>query len=199
MTTKIFGLAVTLAACSVVVGGSAGQAREGASSLPAPVTLSGIGGIKIDMDSKQASKLNPHAPVLRISGGNTAYTYMPICAGRMHGVAFFRGPLGGRSTVTLGDDRLDYAWFTAGAVTPRGVGIGSTRSKVVSVYGSQLHRVHEDRDVYLVGSPKTTPLGRRPVVYFSIDGTTNRVVAVGYGARQPLLFDAIEIPFWAMC
>src|SRR5262245_44603033 len=101
MATKFFGLLATLVACSLVAGASAGQASGGASSLPAPVTLSGVGGIKIDMDSAQVSILLPHAPVLREAAGNSAYTYMPICARRMHGVALFSGPLTG-TPLTLG-------------------------------------------------------------------------------------------------
>ena len=169
-------VAVVAFTCAAAVGAQSGP-------LPAPVTLAGVGGVRIGMGSRQVARLLG-APIVGVDSGDTSvWLYVPICAGAMQGVAGFFGPDSNLSDPS--SNGLEWIWFRAGAKTRRGVGTGSTRAEVVRAYGPQLHR---DRlGLYLVGQPvemypKTFV---RPVIFFEIED--GKVTAMAYGARQLVL------------
>jgi hypothetical protein len=130
------------------------------------------------MTSTQVERII-HTPRLVIGSGSSAYVYLPICVGHMQGVATFFGL--DRNLSTPGVDSLEAVVFSAGAMTSRGVGIGSTRAEVVRAYGSQLHT--DTHGLYLVGNP--THPAERPAIYFEIEN--NKVISLGYGLREQLL------------
>jgi hypothetical protein len=69
---------------------------------------------------------------------------MSICAGRGEAFVLLGGP-----DSHLGDDYLDEIWLSSGANTPRGLGIGSTRVRLVRGYRLELR--HDGRNLCLVG------------------------------------------------
>jgi hypothetical protein len=184
------GFVVAVLLMLVLVGDGSG----GHHGLPAPVTLNGVGGITLGMNSTQARRLL-HAPLIERPSDTSAYGYIPICGGRMAGVAVFFGPDSNISSP--GSDYLLGVWFNKGARTPRGVGIGSTRKQVLAAYhgasiasASVSDRPFSDRDLILTGSPvRVRALGGqwlRPAIYFAIEGS-GKVTEIGYGGRGALL------------
>jgi hypothetical protein len=154
--------------------------------LPAPVTLNGVGGIRLMATSASVAHYL-HAPIILYEAETGADAYVPICVGKMQGIADFGG---GDGTLMSAGAVLVDIWFSAGAVTPRGVGIGSSRARVLSVYGSAIHStidIEGHYDLYLVGSPGTYDYGHRfrPIIYFAMN--KGRVVAVGYSWKQLML------------
>jgi hypothetical protein len=150
------------------------------------VTLEGVGGVRIGMDAKRVAALLD-APVVAVSDQeSSAWAYVPICSGGMAGVATFFGP-----DQTLSDptaNGLESIWFSAGAKTRRGVGIGSTRAQVGSAYGADLHHDStKGSNLYIIGQrvPFVQNVYVRPIIYFLFEH--NKVVEIGYGARQPTL------------
>jgi hypothetical protein len=122
-----------------------------------------------DLNSRSSDGLRPDDQVWSAS-----------VVGPMHGIAGFFGagpPV----------DGLEWIWFTSSALTPRGVGIGSTRATVTRAYGRRLH--HDlGNGLYVAGRPVPYAGGARvkPVIYL-LFGQHGRVFAVGYGARQQIL------------
>ena len=86
------------------------NAATGGNGLPAPVTLNGVGGVVVGMTAQQMRRIWG-IPMPVIEDGLVDRSYGGICAGKMHGAAFF----------VLGD--LKTLIFFKGAVTDRGVGV----------------------------------------------------------------------------
>ena len=86
------------------------------------------------------SRLSDRLPILVTGGGSSRVLYLPICGDRTAGVAEFgaAGEANGTYTYLKGDGYLLSVYFSAGAATGAGVGIGSTRAEVVREYGSKL-------------------------------------------------------------
>jgi len=189
------GLVVTALLMLTLVSNGRGAGHHG---LPAPVTLNGVGGITLGTNATQARRLL-HAPIIeQLVGGSSEYAYIPICAGRMAGVAEFFGP--DNALTAPGNDGLLIVWFNKGARTPRGVGIGSTRKQVLAAYhGASIasarvaSRPRSERDLILTGSPvRVRALGGaklRPAIYFAFQGS-DKVMGIGYGGREALLRNA---------
>ncbi len=104
--------------------------------LPAPVTLDGVAGVTtlraLDDDSMTWEDVqkawNMKIPLLLTGQGSTNVEIGIVCAGEQQGVLIFVY------------DNLQEMRFYSGAVTDRGVGIGSTRSELRKAYGSRLER-----------------------------------------------------------
>jgi hypothetical protein len=133
------------------------------------------------MTSSQVARIL-RAPTVVASFGSTAWLYIPICAGQMQGLAIFEGPDSDRPGDSNG---LEELWFSAGASTRAGVGIGSTRGQVLHAFGSALQ--HDGSNLYIVGNPVQLYPGTyvRPAVYFAFRGS--RVSTLGYGARGEMI------------
>jgi hypothetical protein len=165
--------------------------------IPAPVTLAGVGGIKIGMEPKQVAAMF-HAPTLVWPSSTDEALFVPLCSGAMQGVAQFYGTF---YTPLLA------LWFVKGAKTPKGVGIGSTRRQVIAAYGNELHRDDwsqgDPTNLYLVGKPVPlrNPAGAlshvRPVVYFAFDRDT--VTALAYGVRADVVEQNDYPPYSVIC
>jgi hypothetical protein len=102
----------------------------------------------------------------------------------MQGTAYFFGPDASLDNPSS-NNGLVSIWFTAGAKTRRGVGVGSTRLEVRRAYGKHLHA--GPNGLYIVG--QWLPQARvRPAIYFFF--LRNRVIMLGYGGLQVLRSDA---------
>jgi hypothetical protein len=104
------------------------NAATGGNGLPAPVTLNGVGGVVVGMTGQQMRRIWG-IPMPVIEDGLVDRSYGGICAGKMHGAAFF----------VLGD--LKTLVFFKGAVTDRGVGVGSSLRQLRAAYGKRLRPV----------------------------------------------------------
>jgi hypothetical protein len=102
-----------------------GLVTSGASSLPAPVTLEGVGGVTPGLTPAQvASRWGVRIDTGRdiTPGCRTAR----ISKGAVHGYALFE------------NGRLGAVFFDRGVRTPSGIRIGSTVAQVTRAYGSRL-------------------------------------------------------------
>jgi hypothetical protein len=119
-------------------------------------------------------------PAVVQNGGSQGSAYVPICVGRVHGVASLSGPTG------LGPvDKLfafDWAVFTAGIYTDAGITIGSTADELGKAYGRRLGGTEFERRIISAKAPRTT-------IVFSIKD--HRVTAIGFGRRG-----AVDVNNW---
>jgi hypothetical protein len=85
-------------------------------------------------------------------------------------------------TVMLMNKALLVVWFNSGAVTDRGVGIGSSFQKLRRTYGSSL-RYSSWGSHYYVLSETLTP---KHIVSFCLTRRTRTINWIGFGSRQAL-------------
>jgi hypothetical protein len=154
------GLALSAACLSLAAG----------SSLPAPVTLDGVGGVVPGMTLAQVARrwgtrVEPGAEEIS-PGCRTA----SVRKSAVRGYALFeRG-------------RFAAVWFERGVWTPSGIRIGSTRAALVRAYGSRLawkRHAYEHGGWYAFLTRRTSP---RWHIRFDVS-RFGRVSRIGFGAR----------------
>jgi hypothetical protein len=171
-TTVTLGLA-TLAA----------GAQSRPTSLPAPVTLAGVGGVKYGMTLSQVRRHWGRIAVVLEGGGSSVDGYAPVCGGPMRGAAHFNGP-------DLGPVSLNSVTFLKGARTDKNVGIGSSLHARQAAYGSQLIPDPNDSGYgYLVFD--TSVRRRQPAIAFRLDDTKRRVERLSYGIKGTVGGDTV--------
>ena len=174
-----FGVITALLIVVFVLDTSAGHSTR-ATRLPAPVTLGGVGGVKLSLSPLEVGRIWALNSPLMIQdrGGSCGcgYAFLPICSGGMRGIAtFYRqyGPL-----------KLYGVWFWSGAKTDRGVGIGSTLDQLRGAYGQHLNPDSHLPGFEVLGRPQN---GRRPAIAFRL--AAGKVFSLGFGWRRALSSD----------
>ncbi len=110
-------------------------------TLPAPVTLHGVGGVVPEMTLEQVRQVWRIAlPVHLVAGPNLADFHGTIRVGKVRGIAGFTSEAGDPND-GASDILLHEFCFTAGVRTDRRVGFGSSLSALRNAYGSRLERV----------------------------------------------------------
>ena len=155
---------------AVAVVAATGAALGAPRSLPAPVTLDGVGGVVPGMTPQQVARrwgtrVDPGSEEIS-PGCRTAN----VRTGAARGYALFeRG-------------RFGAVWFSSGVWTPSGIRIGSTRAALVRAYGSRLswrRHAYEPGGWYAFLTRRTSPRWR---IRFDVSrrGVVSRI---GFGAR----------------
>jgi hypothetical protein len=138
-------------------------------ALPAPVTLSGVGGVTPGMTRAQVQHV--WGTPVKLIPGSTGCDTANIKAGKMVGSAVFL------------NKRFHAVFFYEGASTPQGVSTGSTRAQLLKAYGSRLTSEPNElvpgiRNYYLAGAK----------YQLRFDVTKGRVTQLAFGD------DAVHLP-----
>ena len=163
---------------ALALGAAGAQAAGGAESgLPAPITLSGISGVRPGMGIEEIRRRwGVQLPYYERTSGSSLRGEAIVCAGAMKGVATFW--TGG----------LQFAEFTEGAKTDAHVGTGSSVAQLRRAYGRAL--VGSPPDFYVIA--RTPP--PRIAIHFLV--SSNRVREVVWGLHgeiksSDVLFDSL--------
>jgi hypothetical protein len=156
------------------------------SPLPAPIALSGVGGVAPNMSLAQVQRAwRIRLPfVAQLDGSSTGTSVGVICSKGVRGAALFHGPDSSPS------DTLLQLWFVAGEKTDTGITIGSTVAALRSTYGSSLayHDLGLDgiRGYWIVSEDPSLP--RRAIVFAvsRLGPARGRVVSIGFGYRSEI-------------
>jgi hypothetical protein len=138
-------------------------------SLPAPITLDGVGGVTPGMRAAEVARR--WETTIRLGeairpGCRTAQ----VRKGAVQGYALFeRG-------------RLGAVWFRKGIATPSGIRIGSTRAALVRAYGARLawrRHAYEHGGWYVFLTRRESPHWQ---IRFDVS-RRSRVTQIGFGSR----------------
>jgi hypothetical protein len=133
--------------------------------------------VKYGMTIAQVRKQWGRIAVVLEQSGSSVHGFAAVCAGRMRGEAFFRGPDSGPFT-------LRSVVLLRGARTDKGVGIGSTLQALQTAYGAQLIPDPNIDPGYGYFVVDTAAGQRQPTIAFAFDITKQRVEQVSYGIRS---------------
>jgi len=172
----VVSLVVTVLLLSSVAHG-AGVERQ-----PVRLSLAGVNGVQIGMTADATrQRLASGAPIFATHFGSSAYLYLPLCGEGSQGEAYFRaeGEADGSYAYAKGDGFLMRIWFWAGAMTDRGVGVGSTRAAVMSAYKGRLRAA--SRAASLLVGTRHRFAGRSATPEIRFDFSHGKVRELAYG------------------
>lgn len=137
-------------------------------------------------------------------GEHPGIGHAPLCARGVVGSAIFGGP--GESLPGFRS-----AWFLQGAVTDRGIGIGSSAARARHVYGPQLRPLPPNTTLGFFALTLLVPQSGGDVRVFTVQSSTpprtvivfvfvrNHVALLGWGYLQALGGDAFTPPDGVSC